>query len=74
LTTREPTDHRGITWRKSNRSNAGNDCVEIARTRAGIAIRDSKNPHQPHLTLSTEAFANLLADIKQGTSHVPQRR
>jgi hypothetical protein len=66
LTAREPVDDRGISWRKSSRSNAGNDCVEIARTRAGIAVRDSKNPHQPHLTLSTEAFASLAADIKQG--------
>jgi hypothetical protein len=74
LTTREPTDDRGITWRKPSRSNAGNNCVQIASTRTGIAIRDSKNPHQPHLTLSAQAFANLIADIKRGASHVPQHR
>jgi hypothetical protein len=53
-------------WRKSSRSNAGNNCVEIARTQAGIAIRDSKDPHQPHLTVSADAFADLVASIKQG--------
>ena len=68
MTTREPTDDRGITWRKSSRSNAGNDCIEVARTAAGLAVRDSKDPHQPHLTLSTTAFANLVADIKQDAS------
>lgn len=74
MTTRELTDDHGITWRKSSRSNAGNDCVEIARTPAGIAVRDSKNPHQLHLTLSTEAFTHLVTDIKQGASRWPQRR
>jgi hypothetical protein len=68
LTTRDTADDPRITWRKSSRSNAGNNCVEIARTPAGVAIRDSKNPRRPHLTLSTAAFANLVADIKQGTS------
>jgi hypothetical protein len=66
VTTRDTTDVPAISWRKSSRSNAGNDCVEIARTPAGIAVRDSKNPHQPHLTLSTAAFAGFVADIKQG--------
>ena len=72
MTTREPTDDRGITWRKSSRSNAGNDCVEIARTAAGVAVRDSKNPHRAHLALSTAAFASLVADIKQDASRSPQ--
>jgi hypothetical protein len=72
LTTREPTDDRGITWRKSSRSNAGNDCVEVARTAAGVAIRDSKNPHRAQLALSAEAFAGLVTDIKQGASRSPQ--
>jgi len=68
LTTRDTADDPGITWRKSSRSNAGNNCVEIARTPAGIAIRDSKNPRQPHLTLTAEAFAGLIAGIKHGDS------
>ncbi|MGH3405042.1 MAG: DUF397 domain-containing protein [Streptosporangiaceae bacterium] len=67
MTTRDTTDDTEITWRKSSRSNAGNNCVEIARTNAGIAIRDSKNPHQRRLTLSTATFADLITDIKQGT-------
>jgi len=72
LTTREPTDDRGITWRKSSHSNAGNDCVQVARIPAGVAIRDSKNPHRAHLALSTAAFAEFVAGIKQDASRSPQ--
>jgi hypothetical protein len=56
LTTHDTTDAPAISWRKSSRSNAGNNCVEIARTPAGITIRDSTNPHHPHLTLTTKTF------------------
>jgi hypothetical protein len=67
LTTHDTTDAPAITWRRSSRSNAGNNCVEIARTPAGITIRDSKNPDHPHLTLTTKTFTGLVADIKHGT-------
>jgi Domain of unknown function (DUF397) len=38
-------------WRKSSRSGAGNDCVQVnagikvGSTRVGGAVRDSKNPN-----------------------------
>ncbi|MGQ0841365.1 DUF397 domain-containing protein [Actinokineospora sp.] len=41
-------------WRKSSRSGAGNDCVELVIGRSGAAVRDSKNVRQGHL-----AFADL---------------
>ena len=31
-------------WRKSSRSGAGNDCVELAHGEKVGAVRDSKNP------------------------------
>lgn len=31
-------------WRKSSRSGAGNDCVEIANDGGDVLVRDSKNP------------------------------
>jgi hypothetical protein len=55
-------------WRKSSHSGSQQgDCVELAHLgTAGIGIRDSKNPATGHLTISTEAFGELLARIKTG--------
>jgi hypothetical protein len=66
VTTRDTINAAAISWRKSSRSNAGNDCVEVARVPAGIAVRDSKNLGQPYLVFSAAAFAGLVAGIKQG--------
>lgn len=40
-------------WRKSSFSAGtdGGNCVEIAHTPEAVAIRDSKNPTGPHLTI-----------------------
>jgi hypothetical protein len=50
-----------IRWRKSSRSDGQDTCVELAHT--GDAVRDSKNPTGPTLTLDTH---DLLAAIKTG--------
>ncbi|AXK34190.1 DUF397 domain-containing protein [Streptomyces armeniacus] len=48
-------------WRKSSHSSdTGGECVEVAALPAAIAVRDSKNPDGPHLTVSTEAFAAFV--------------
>lgn len=46
-------------WRKSSRSSANSNCVEVANTLA--AVRDSKNPAGP--TLSAD-LGPLLAAVK----------
>ncbi|MFF7605513.1 DUF397 domain-containing protein [Streptomyces parvulus] len=53
----------GIQWRKSSySSDQGGNCVEVAAlpTRHTIAIRDSKAPSGPALTLAPDAFATFV--------------
>jgi hypothetical protein len=51
-----------IRWRKSSRSGGGNtSCVEVAHTLA--ALRDSKNPQGPTLTVNVPA---LLTHVQAG--------
>jgi predicted secreted Zn-dependent protease len=66
LTPRDIADTSTITWRKASRSNAGNNCVEVASTPTSCLIRDSKNPSGPHLPLAKAAWTTFLSDIRTG--------
>ncbi|MDX3133846.1 DUF397 domain-containing protein [Streptomyces europaeiscabiei] len=51
-----------LAWRKSSHSgDQGGECVEITETPCPtIAIRDSKNPTGPQLTLAPAAFDTFV--------------
>jgi hypothetical protein len=53
----------GARWRKSSYSgDQGGDCLEIAETPATtIAVRDSKNPAGPILTIAPAAFVSFVS-------------
>lgn len=57
-----------IEWRKSSRSGTtggtSGDCVELASLNDKIGIRDSKNPHNSHLTIDRNTLQNLIGQIK----------
>lgn len=54
-----------VRWRKSSCSGAeGGDCVEVADLSLAIAVRDSKNPHGPLLTVNRPAFRKLVTEIR----------
>lgn len=54
-------------WRKSSRSSGqGGQCVEIADLTPMIAVRDSKDPDGPKLTLNATAWRTLTHQIKNG--------
>jgi hypothetical protein len=49
-------------WRKASKSSSnGGACVEVARNLPGIvAVRDSKNPEGPVLTVSRLEWARFI--------------
>jgi hypothetical protein len=51
-----------LAWRKSSHSgDMGGSCIEIAETpHTTLAIRDSKNPAGPTLTLDPAAFTTFV--------------
>lgn len=51
----------GIQWRKSSYSgDQGGNCVEVGELPATVAVRDSKSPAGPILTLAPAAFATFV--------------
>ncbi|MFG2571657.1 DUF397 domain-containing protein [Streptomyces sp. NPDC048481] len=53
----------GIQWRKSSHSgDQGGECVEVAeiRSAATVAIRDSKSPAGPVLTVEPAVFSEFV--------------
>jgi Domain of unknown function (DUF397) len=51
-------------WRKSSFSGNTGNCVEIAATVSGIAVRDSKNPGGGVLVVRPQRWQKFLADVK----------
>lgn len=63
-----------IVWRKSSHSGGDNggmsDCVEVAPLGVSVGVRDSKAPAAGHLSLTPEAFRDLLVRLKRDESSV----
>ena len=55
-------------WQKSTFSNGnGGNCVEVARNLPHVvAVRDSKDPDGPKLTVSREMWQSFTASVKAG--------
>ena len=53
-------------WRKASRSSSnGGNCVEVARNLPGVvAVRDSKNPDGPVLTVSADEWAAFVTHLR----------
>ncbi len=58
----------GITWRKSTYSSgSSNNCVEVALAAPDVlAIRDSKNPDGPNLTIFVREWHEFIDRVKSG--------
>ncbi|NES16937.1 MULTISPECIES: DUF397 domain-containing protein [Micromonospora] len=54
-------DLTGAAWRKSTRSGAQGNCVEVADNLPGVvAVRDSKDPQGPALTFTPEEWSAFV--------------
>jgi hypothetical protein len=61
-------DVTGAMWRKSSYSNgSGGDCVEVANLDGGYcAVRDSKDPAGPALTLAHADWSAFTSAVRSG--------
>ncbi|MEV1293673.1 DUF397 domain-containing protein [Pseudonocardia sp. NPDC049635] len=62
----DPASIDELTWRKSVRSGQQGNCVELAVTGGGIAVRNSRDPHGTVLEFSAAGIGDLLDSIKNG--------
>jgi Domain of unknown function (DUF397) len=57
----------GARWRKSGRSSAQGNCVELAQLPvAGVAVRNSRDPEGPALVFTDAELDAFLAGVKDG--------
>lgn len=51
-------------WRKSSYSGGENTaCVEVAFASPAVAVRDSKDPSGPHLTMTPGTWLGFLTSV-----------
>ncbi|WP_046469012.1 DUF397 domain-containing protein [Allosalinactinospora lopnorensis] len=53
-------------WRKSSYSSNTGACVEVAGIDRGVALRDSKHPHQGHLSFPAASWHAFISSINSG--------
>jgi Domain of unknown function (DUF397) len=57
----------GARWRKSARSSAQGNCVELASLPgAGVAVRNSRDPEGPALVFTDAELEAFLGGVKDG--------
>lgn len=65
-------DLSGAAWRKSSRSNAERNCVEVAFLDHGaVAVRDSKDPAGAVLVFNPGEWATFTGGLQDGAFNRP---
>jgi len=55
-----------LDWRKAKRSMNNGNCAEVATTKVGVAVRDSKDPQGPILKYTVMAWRSFLTAARNG--------
>ncbi|MGH3535804.1 MAG: DUF397 domain-containing protein [Pseudonocardiaceae bacterium] len=59
-------DLASAVWRKSTRSSANGQCVEVATLQGATAVRDSKNPDGTALTFTPAQWVTFTTGLCAG--------
>jgi Domain of unknown function (DUF397) len=59
-------EESSLKWRKARRSAGNGACVEVASFEETVAVRDSKDPNGPYLTLDQDEWNVFLHGAKAG--------
>lgn len=59
-------DLSGALWRKSTRSSGDGACVEVTTLHGATAVRDSKDPAGPALTVTPAQWAAFTGGVRVG--------
>ena len=60
------SDRHTAVWRKSTRSNAGGNCVEVAQRPEAVGVRGSKDAQGPVLVFAPDSWQAFVAAVRQG--------
>ena len=64
-----------LTWRRSSSCPNGASCVEVAALpTGGFALRDGKNPAEPHLEFGAPGWTEFLSGVRAGDFDPARRR
>lgn len=62
---RTAPDLSAARWRKSSRSTATSDCVEVAFSAQAIGVRDSKDPEGAILAFPVSRWAEFVRSLQR---------